>query len=86
MTRTNTQPAVVALLMLIDLLGGCGARRKRGQALLRRVSPHKPRRPSPVETERITGKQWRRLESATSGKCFRIYQRFSRGGERPVTG
>ena len=71
MTRTNTQPAVVALLMLIELLGGCGARRKRGQALLRRVSPHKPRRPSPVETERITGKQ---LEEAGVGHVGQVLQ------------
>lgn len=59
MTGTNTGPAVVALLMLIEWLGGCGAqattlKEKGTGTAAQRQSPHTAP-PFAGETEVITG-------------------------------
>lgn len=58
MTRTNTRPAVAALLMLTELMGGCGAQPKTSEekgtgTAAQSQSPHTP--PFAGEAEVVTG-------------------------------
>jgi outer membrane receptor protein involved in Fe transport len=95
----NTKPAVAALLMLSQLMGGCGAQPNdkgtgtaaqsqspqapppfggEADVITGASTPHK-QKDSPVETERISGKQLEQAGATHTGQVLQDVPAIQRG-------